>query len=83
MEVKLSGIFKVIIPQTKMCRDLLKDIFPKEYHRQKKRPDQQGGVQCVTRTIEGSVQCFGAPNVKLLYVLKKFQGIPHKAKFLR
>jgi hypothetical protein len=44
MEVKVSGNFKAIIPQTKMCRDLLKDIFPKEYHRQKRRPGQQGDV---------------------------------------
>jgi hypothetical protein len=36
MEVKVSGIFKAIIPQTKMCRELLKDTFQKEYHRQKK-----------------------------------------------
>jgi predicted nucleic acid-binding Zn ribbon protein len=36
MEVKLSGIFKAIIPQTQMCRDLFTDIFQKEYHRQKK-----------------------------------------------
>jgi hypothetical protein len=38
------GIFKAIIPQTKMCRDLLKDIFLKEYHRKKRRPGHQGGV---------------------------------------
>ena len=25
----------------KMCRDFLKDIFQKEYHRQKKRPGQR------------------------------------------
>jgi hypothetical protein len=35
MEVKL-GNFKAIIPQIKMCRDFLKDIFQKENHRQKK-----------------------------------------------
>ena len=29
---------------TKMCRAWLKDIFQKEYHRQKKRPGQQRGV---------------------------------------
>ena len=69
IKVKVSGNFKAIIPQTKMCRDLLKDIFQKEYHRQKKRPGQQG-VKCVTKTIEGRKQCFGAPNVKLPYVLK-------------
>jgi hypothetical protein len=34
--VKVSGIFKAIIPQAKLCRDLLKDIFLKEYHRQEK-----------------------------------------------
>ena len=28
----------------KMCRDLMKDIFQKEYHRQKKRAGQQRGV---------------------------------------
>jgi len=44
MEVEVSGNFKVIIPQTKMYRDFLKDIFHKEYHRQKKRPGQQRGV---------------------------------------
>jgi len=32
MEVKESGNFKAIIPQTKMCRDYLKDIFQNEYH---------------------------------------------------
>ena len=36
--------FKAIIPQTKMCHDFLKDIFQKEYHRQKKRPGHQRGV---------------------------------------
>jgi len=36
MEVEVSGNFIAIIPQTKMCRDFLKDIFQKEYHRQKK-----------------------------------------------
>jgi len=36
MQVEVSGNFKVIIPQTKMCRDLLKDIFQKECHRPKK-----------------------------------------------
>jgi len=35
-EVKVSGNSKAIIPQTKMCRDFLKDIFQKEYHRRKK-----------------------------------------------
>jgi len=35
--VKVSGNFKAIIPQTKMCCDLLKDIFQKEYHQQKKK----------------------------------------------
>jgi len=35
IKVKVSGNFKAIIPQTKMCRDLMKDIFQKEY-RQKK-----------------------------------------------
>jgi len=44
MEVKVSGNFKAIIPRTKMCRNFLKDIFQKEYHRQNKRPGQQGGV---------------------------------------
>ena len=43
-EVKVSGNFKVIIPQTKMCCDFLKDIFQKEYHQLKKRPGQQRGV---------------------------------------
>ena len=28
--------FKTIIPQTKMCRALLKDLFQNEYHQQKK-----------------------------------------------
>jgi len=28
----------------KKCRDFLKDIFQKEYHRQKKRPGQQRGM---------------------------------------
>ena len=28
----------------KMCNDLLKDIFQREYHRQKRRPGQQRGV---------------------------------------
>jgi len=41
---RVSGNFKAIIPQTKMCHDFLKDIFQKEYHRQKKRPGQQRGV---------------------------------------
>jgi len=36
MQVEVSGNFKAIIVQTKMCRDLLKGIFQKEYHRQKK-----------------------------------------------
>jgi hypothetical protein len=36
MEVRVSGNFKAIIPQTKMCRVFLKDIFQKEYNRQKK-----------------------------------------------
>ena len=31
-----SDNFKAIIVQTKKCRDLLKGIFQKEYHRQKK-----------------------------------------------
>jgi hypothetical protein len=47
MEVKVSGIFKAIIPQTKMFRVLLKDIFQKEYHpkkKKKKRPGHQRGV---------------------------------------
>ena len=35
-----------------------------------KRPGQQRGVQCVIKTTEGRRQCFGAPNVKLPYVLK-------------
>jgi len=70
MEVKVSENFKAIIPQTKMCRDFLNDIFQKEYHQQKKRPGQQGGVSCVTKTIEGRRQRFGAPNVKQPYVLK-------------
>jgi len=39
-----SDNFKAIIVQTKKCRDLLKGIFQKEYHRQKKRPGQQRGV---------------------------------------
>ena len=69
MEVKVSGNFKAIIPRTKMCRDFLKDIFQKEYHRQKKRPGQQGGVQCYKNNrIKETV--FGAPNVKQPYVLK-------------
>jgi hypothetical protein len=36
-EVKVPGNFKAIIPLTKMCRDLLKGIFQKEYYRQKKK----------------------------------------------
>jgi len=36
MEVEMSGNFKAIIPQTKKCRDVLKDIFQKEYHQKKK-----------------------------------------------
>jgi len=32
MQVEVSGNFKAIIAQTKMCRDLLKDNFQKEYH---------------------------------------------------
>jgi len=34
---RVSGNFKAIIPQTKMCHDFLKDIFQKEYHQQKKK----------------------------------------------
>jgi len=44
MEVKVTGNFKAIIPPTKMCPDVLKDIFQKEYHPHKKRPGQQEGV---------------------------------------
>jgi len=44
MQVDVSGNFKAIIVQTEMCRDLLKGIFQKEYHRQKKMPGQQRGV---------------------------------------
>ena len=44
MEVKVSGNFKDHHSTKKMCRDILKDIFQKEYHRQKKRPGQQRGV---------------------------------------
>ena len=36
MELEVSGNFKAIIPQTQMWSDFLKDIFQKEYHRQKK-----------------------------------------------
>ena len=36
MEVKVSGNFKAIIPQTKMCRDFLKDIFQEEFQGDKK-----------------------------------------------
>jgi predicted nucleic acid-binding Zn ribbon protein len=36
MQVEVPGNFKAITVQTKMCRDLLKDIFQKEYNRQKK-----------------------------------------------
>jgi len=46
MEVKVSGNFKAIIPQTKMCRDLLKDVFQKKYHRQKKRSATKRCVVC-------------------------------------
>jgi len=70
MEMKMSSNFKAIIPRTKMCHDFLKDIFQKEYHRQKKSPGQQEGVLCVTKRIEGRRQCFYAPNVKQPYVLK-------------
>ena len=36
MKVKVSGNFKAIIPQTKMCRALLKDIFQKNSTDRKK-----------------------------------------------
>jgi hypothetical protein len=32
MQAEVPGNFKAIIVQTKMCRDLLKGIFQKEYH---------------------------------------------------
>jgi len=32
MQVEVSGNSKAIIAQTKMCRDLLKDNFQKEYY---------------------------------------------------
>jgi hypothetical protein len=70
MEAKMLGNFKAIIPHTKICRDVLKDIFQKEY-RQKTRPAQQSSVKCVATRIEGRRQWFGAPNVKVPYVLKK------------
>jgi hypothetical protein len=46
IKMRVSGNFKAILPQTKMCRALLKDIFQKEYHTtdRKKRPGQQRGV---------------------------------------
>ena len=37
MQVEVSGNFKAIIPQTKMCHDFLKAIFQEKYHRQKKK----------------------------------------------
>ena len=36
MEVEVSGNFNTIIPQTKICRDFLKEIFQKEYPDRKK-----------------------------------------------
>jgi len=41
MEVKMTGNFKVIIPQTQMCHVFLNDIFQKEYHRQKSQANKQ------------------------------------------
>jgi len=69
MEVEVSGCLKAIIPQTKMCCDFLKDIFHKEYHRQKIGQAKKE-VCSVTKTIEGRRQCFVAQNVKQPYVLK-------------
>jgi len=46
MEVKVSGNFEAIIPWTKMCRDFLKDIFQKEYHRQNKARPARRLVMC-------------------------------------
>jgi len=45
MQVEVSGNFKANIAQTKKCRDLLKGIFQKEYHRQKK--SQANGEVCI------------------------------------
>jgi hypothetical protein len=44
MDVKVSGNFKAIIPQTKICRDMEKNVFLKEYRQQKRSPSLQGGV---------------------------------------
>jgi len=42
MQVEVSGNFKTIVVQTKECRDLLKGIFQKKYHRQKKGQANRG-----------------------------------------
>jgi hypothetical protein len=44
--VKVSGNFKAIIPQTKMCRALLKDIFQKEYHTTDRKKGQANKEVC-------------------------------------
>jgi len=83
MEMKVSGYFKAIIPETKMCRDFLKDIFQKEYHRQKKRPGQQRGVVCYKNnrrkeTVFWCPECEAA-----LCVEESFKAFQTKLNFLR
>jgi hypothetical protein len=65
MQVEVSGNFKAIIVQTKMCRDLLKDNFLKEYHRQKKARPAERGVACYKcnrrkETVFWCPECEGA-----------------------
>ena len=48
----MSGNFKAIIIQTKMCRDILKDIFQKEYQRQKKFRQTKRCVVCYKNNIK-------------------------------
>jgi hypothetical protein len=71
MEVKLSGIFKTSIPQTKIMLRLVEGHFPERIPptENKAKPTRR----CVVcyKIIEGRVQCFDAPNLKLPYVLKK------------
>jgi predicted nucleic acid-binding Zn ribbon protein len=83
MEVKFSEIFKAIIPQTQMCRDLLKDIFQKEYHRQKKKawPMKRCAVCYKNNRRKGTLFC--CPECEAaLCVEKSFKAFHTKPKYL-